>query len=147
MIEIEKSCSNCRYGLLVSVNGDILCRINGVVSPNYCCSKHKFDYQVKLLRPKCIGCKNFITPDEAKECSMGLCRLFSARQYNGKLKNACSKFIAKSWTRSFYTICNKMRLKYFVVVATIIALNLVCLKNIISKPLINNWHMLKIIIK
>lgn len=67
MKEIEKSCSNCRYGLPVSVNGDILCRMKGVVSPNYYCSKHKFDYQVKLLRPKCIGCKNFITPDEAKE--------------------------------------------------------------------------------
>ncbi|NSW92688.1 MAG: hypothetical protein HPY74_18935 [Firmicutes bacterium] len=95
MKKAGKSCSNCRYGLPVSVDGDILCRIRGVVSSEYCCSKHKFDYQIKLFRPKCIECENFIPADDTKECSLRLCKLFSVRQYDGKQKNACSRFIAK----------------------------------------------------
>lgn len=93
--KIEKFCSNCMYGITVSINDDILCRKKGIVSSNYCCSKHKFNYKIEIFKPKCIDCMNFFLEDETKDCSMGICRLFTVRQYDGRQKNACSKYIAK----------------------------------------------------
>lgn len=93
----ERSCKNCIKGTLISVNGDILCSIKGAVSPDYVCSKHRFMPDVQLskeVKNKCIDCEFFIlaSDTESEERCIGLCQLFTVRQYNGMEKNACSKF-------------------------------------------------------
>lgn len=87
--------------MAISVNNDILCRINGVVSPDYVCSKHRFmpvSKVTKAINYKCSDCEFFIPASvdtEADEC-IGCCQLFTVRQYNGSEKNACSKFSKRS---------------------------------------------------
>lgn len=99
----KKSCSNCIRGINISVNSDILCRKMGIVSPDYVCSSHRFTPESKSFKDmnyKCIDCENFIVNTKSVEDigSIGLCRLFSVRQFNGNQKSACSKFIKKSWS-------------------------------------------------
>ncbi|AUS98057.1 hypothetical protein CDQ84_15570 [Clostridium thermosuccinogenes] len=97
ILKHERSCKNCIKGTLISVNGDILCSIKGAVSPDYVCSKHRFMPIVQLSgegRNKCADCEFFILMSENKEEHkyIGLCQLFTVRQFNGLEKNACSKF-------------------------------------------------------
>jgi hypothetical protein len=96
----KRTCSNCIRGSSIAVNNDILCRDKGVVSPDYVCSQHKFSPVPKTFKEmnyKCIDCDNFILnihcADETQ--SVGLCQLFSVRQFNGHDKNACSKFVKR----------------------------------------------------
>ncbi|MGI6778821.1 MAG: hypothetical protein ACOX7R_12695 [Acetivibrionales bacterium] len=101
MMKQKKSCSNCIKGYPVSVNNDIFCREKGIVSSDFVCGKHRFQSEsksFKVLNFKCIHCENFIINPEASFPSetTGLCRLFSVRQFNGKERNACSKFVKKS---------------------------------------------------
>lgn len=93
----KKTCSNCLKGISISVNNDILCREKGVVSPDFVCARHRFMPERKSSKAncsKCIDCENFIveilTP--GSDSTIGLCRLFSVRQFDGTQKNACSKF-------------------------------------------------------
>jgi len=100
-IKIKKSCSNCIKGLKISVNNDILCREKGAVSPDYVCSGHRWLPERKSFKDqnyKCIDCENFILNTKSADPSfpIGLCRLFSVRQFNGSQKNACSKFVKKA---------------------------------------------------
>ena len=97
----KKKCSNCIKGTAIIVNDDILCRYKGVVSPDYVCFQHRnvpAPKNFKDLNYKCYDCEFFslaITNSINTE-PIGLCKLFSVRQYNGKEKNACSKFSKKS---------------------------------------------------
>lgn len=94
----KRTCSSCINGVSISVNNDILCRIKGAVSPDYACSKHKFTPESKSFKDlnyKCFSCANFVASSNESESSssIGLCQLFSVRQFDGKQKNACSKFV------------------------------------------------------
>jgi len=86
-------------GIKIKVNNDILCREKGVVSPDYICSRYKSFPEPKILiveENKCFYCENFITDASlGNNTSIGLCRLFSVRNFDGKKKKACSKFIKK----------------------------------------------------
>lgn len=96
----KKNCSNCIKGTVISVNRDILCRENGVVAPNYLCGRHRPAPPTKSPRDsnyKCIDCENFILDmNGARDSAIGLCQLFSVRQFDGNQKNACSKFSRKT---------------------------------------------------
>ena len=97
----KKCCANCIRGIPVPVNNDILCREKGIVSRDYVCAKHRSTPGPKSFREmnyKCIHCENFIvnTKSSNSTAAVGLCRLFSVRQYVGEEKNACSKFIKRS---------------------------------------------------
>ncbi|HHW31279.1 MAG TPA: hypothetical protein GXX20_06345 [Clostridiaceae bacterium] len=94
-------CANCVKGSVVAVNNDILCSINGIVTPDYSCGKHRFSPEIISYRNKsnkCIECKHFIInyeKDVNGNHEIGLCQLFSVREFNGSEKNACSKFVKK----------------------------------------------------
>ena len=99
-MKLRKSCSNCIKGVAVLVNNDIFCREKGIVSQDYVCRKHKFNPDAKSFKEmnyKCIDCENFITSAGDKysgpPSSIGLCQLFSVREFDGRQKNACSKFV------------------------------------------------------
>ncbi len=97
----KRSCRNCIRGTAITVNNDILCKDKGAVSPDYVCSKHRFIPEPKSYKEmnlKCIDCENFIVSGSAAKGAraLGLCQLFSVRQFDGKEKNACSKFVKKT---------------------------------------------------
>lgn len=97
----KKSCSSCIKGTVVSVNNDILCREKGIVSPDYVCRKHRSIPEAKSFKEmnyKCSECENFILNSKSKESgtTIGLCQLFSVREFDGREKNACSKFVKNS---------------------------------------------------
>ncbi len=96
----DRNCCNCIKGIAISINSDIFCKVNGAVSPDYVCSKHRFapvPKTYKELDYKCIYCENFIHKlGSAKENNtIGLCQLFSVRYFDGTQKKACSKFIKR----------------------------------------------------
>jgi len=95
MLNIQKkSCANCVHGSPVPVNCDILCYFKGIVSGNYCCSKHRYTPINLKFKRKCIQCEYFIQSagggNENK--NTGYCKLFTVRTFDGTSKNACSKF-------------------------------------------------------
>jgi len=97
----KRTCSNCIRGTIIAVNNDVLCRDNGAVAPDYCCSKHK--YTPSMLAEtksslKCINCENFILniASSKDHPSIGVCQLFTVRQFDGRSKNACSKFVKRT---------------------------------------------------
>lgn len=99
-MKLKKTCSNCLKGTAIAVNNDILCRDKGVVSPDYVCSGHRFIPETKSFKDmnyRCIDCENFIISSKSseQESAIGLCQLFSVRQFNGEEKSACSKFAKK----------------------------------------------------
>jgi hypothetical protein len=84
-------------GVPININGDVLCKIKGAVSGDYACSKYVPFPEPdtgSLLKYKCLDCEFFIKNEKTSEefSKMGFCQLFTVRQYNGELKNACSKF-------------------------------------------------------
>jgi len=94
-------CSNCIKGNTISINNDIFCKINGAVSPDYACSKHRFSplpKSYKELDFKCIDCENFILKinNSKEQSSIGLCQLFSVRHFDGTQKKICSKFVKRN---------------------------------------------------
>lgn len=96
-----KICSNCARGIKVNVNKDILCRIKGVVSQDFVCTKYlrmAEAWPASERKPKCIECEFFITSqnETEKNTTTGYCQLFTIRYYNGVIKSACSKFCRKS---------------------------------------------------
>lgn len=98
-MKLKKTCSNCIKGVAIPVNSDIFCHKKGIVSYNYVCRKHKFSPEAKALMEmnyKCIHCDNFLLDDsDVNNEALGICQLFSVRQFNGNDRNACSKFIKK----------------------------------------------------
>jgi hypothetical protein len=102
-----KACRNCLKGIPISLTGDILCKYKGVVSTDYVCIRHKFIPELKTYREmdyKCIDCANFcIKPssyDQTSDLTIGLCKLFSVRHFDGTQRKACSKFLMKSEIRA-----------------------------------------------
>ena len=96
-----KSCSNCTRGIKINVNKDILCRINGVVSRDFVCSKYyrmPESWSASERKPKCIECEFFINVQNEIEHdpATGYCQLFTVRYFNGEVKSACSKFCRKT---------------------------------------------------
>ena len=110
MFKQKKSCSNCIKGTCIAVNNDILCREKGAVSPDYICSRHRSapaNTSNKDLSCKCIDCDNFIINESAQNSNIGLCQLFSVRQFDGTQKKACSKFTKRSqlevsWAKNIF---------------------------------------------
>ncbi len=103
-MKIKKSCGNCIRAVPIPVNDDLLCQKKGIVSPDYVCGRHKLVPGMQLvrqLRNKCINCAYFILskssgPEEADGSDgLGFCQILTVRKYNGKEKNACSKFTKK----------------------------------------------------
>jgi hypothetical protein len=97
----KKSCSNCINGTAISVNSDILCRYKGAVSPDFVCSKHRSMPTSKAIKDKdfkCVDCDNFVFEfDKGQDTSsVGICKLFTVRPYDGTQRNACSKFAKRS---------------------------------------------------
>jgi hypothetical protein len=93
------SCSNCARGIKLNINNDILCKINGIVSLDFVCSKYlKLAWSAIENKPKCIECEFFIPGQEDHEISptIGFCQLFTVRSFDGEVKNACSKFCIKT---------------------------------------------------
>ncbi len=96
-----KSCSTCANGLTNNFNRDILCRIKGVVSHDFACSKYKaipISRSLLAQKNKCIECEFYIVDaaNSPEPASIGFCQLFTVRKFNGEMKNACSKFTRKS---------------------------------------------------
>lgn len=97
----NRTCANCVRGSAVIVNNDILCREKGIVSSDYTCGKHRFSPETKSYKDmnyKCINCDNFIINYQEGDIGnqgLGVCQLFSVREFNGFQKKACSKFIHK----------------------------------------------------
>lgn len=90
-----EGCSNCARGIKVNINKDILCKINGIVSRDFICSRYrKLAWSALEDKPKCVECIFFtLMEDETKKCpNNGFCQLFTVRCYNGEAKSACSKF-------------------------------------------------------
>lgn len=106
-----KACRNCLKGRPICLTGDVLCKYKGVVSADYVCIRHKFIPELKTYREmdyKCIDCANFCVKhgsyDQDPGChipgySIGLCKLFSVRQFDGTQRSACSKFLMKHENR------------------------------------------------
>lgn len=83
----------------ININNDILCRINGVVTQDFVCTRFaeiKVTKQDAGQKYKCADCEFFIQ-DRAPDilANTGFCQLFTVRYYNGRTKNACSKFNRK----------------------------------------------------
>ena len=96
-----KNCGNCARGIKMNVNKDILCKIKGVVSRDFICTKYLRMNEVwssTERKPKCIECEFFINSENetGQNTSIGYCQLFTVRYYNGEVKSACSKFCRKS---------------------------------------------------
>lgn len=96
-----KSCSTCMNGLTNSFNRDILCRIKGIVSPDFACSKYKAISMARSTfsqKNKCMECEFYIVDaaNSVEPVAIGFCQLFTVRKFNGGIKNACSKFTRKS---------------------------------------------------
>lgn len=96
-----KGCSSCVNGLINIFNRDILCRIKGVVSQDFACSKYKVISMGRgnlAQKNKCMECEFYIVEaaNSVEPVSIGFCQLFTVRKFSGETKNACSKFTRKS---------------------------------------------------
>ncbi len=92
------SCSTCARGIKLNINKDILCKIHGIVSLDFVCSRYlKLAWSSVENKPKCIECEFFIPDLENPDTgpAIGLCQLFTVRSFDGEVKNACSKFCMK----------------------------------------------------
>lgn len=93
-----KNCSNCERGHALHLTRDILCKYNGVVTPDYVCFKYKANSDASLSRQaeyKCVHCEYFLVQLDSANQNVGQCKLFSAREFDGTTRNACSKFSRK----------------------------------------------------
>ena len=95
MYKAKRCCANCVKGIALTLNTDILCRDKGVVSPDFECSGHRYAPMTKESSntPKCLECRFFVTKNS--ESTLGVCKIFSVRQTDGRVKNACSKFVKR----------------------------------------------------
>ncbi len=92
----SKCCNNCERGLPLHLTKDILCKYHGVVTPDYVCFKYKDASELSSCNNfKCIHCENFLVRLDSPREELGQCKLFSAREFDGFSRNACSKFSKK----------------------------------------------------
>jgi len=93
-----KCCNNCERGLPLHLTRDILCKYHGVVTPDYVCFKYKDFSELsssKQINFKCVHCEYFLVQLDSLSQEVGLCKLFSAREFDGTTRNVCSKFSKK----------------------------------------------------
>lgn len=94
----SKCCGNCERGIPLHLTRDILCRYRGVVTPDYVCFKYKNSTDKgsnQQVSYKCAHCEYFLVQLDSPNQNIGKCKLFSAREYDGNTRNACSKFSKK----------------------------------------------------
>jgi hypothetical protein len=96
-MKITKSCANCAKSRPIPLTSDVLCKTKGVISSDYVCIHHKLipNYcSFKDLNYKCKDCINFVITEKSSRTNqtIGVCRLFSVRCFDGNKKKACSKF-------------------------------------------------------
>lgn len=95
----EKTCSGCSRGIIIRTNGDVLCRLKGVVSSDYACSRYRplsESAAAGRKRNKCIDCGSFIVdPENSYISANGVCQMFLVRPFDGSKKNACSRFVPR----------------------------------------------------
>lgn len=94
----SKCCNNCERGLHLHLTKDILCKYNGVVTPDYVCFKYKGigdSAKANQIDYKCVHCEYFLVELDSSNQNIGICKLFSAREFDGRTRNACSKFSKK----------------------------------------------------
>ncbi len=94
----SKCCGNCERGIPLHLTRDILCKYRGVVTPDYICFKYKNSADKSSKQQpsyKCAHCEYFLVQLDTPNQDIGKCKLFSAREYDGNTRNACSKFSKK----------------------------------------------------
>lgn len=94
----KRSCKNCVKGKPMRLTNDILCREKGIVSPDYCCSSHRFFFMddfKKLDFYRCSDCEFFIFHPHESIRSYGVCDMFSVRKCDGNARRACSRFVRR----------------------------------------------------
>lgn len=94
----KKSCKNCMKGKRIGITNDILCRVKGIVSEDYCCSSHHYfimDDFIKLDFYRCCDCEFFIFHPHEHLSAYGVCGMFSVRKSDGSVRKACSKFVRR----------------------------------------------------
>lgn len=94
----KKSCKNCMKGKRIGIANDILCRVKGIVSEDYCCSSHHYfimDDFIKLDFYRCCDCEFFIFHPHEHISAYGVCGMFSVRKSDGSVRKACSKFVRR----------------------------------------------------
>lgn len=117
-----KACRNCLKGKPIFLTGDVLCKYKGVVSADFVCIRHKLIPELKTYKEmdyKCIDCANFSikydsygqaqasssgssirsSAETSIGSSVGLCKIFSVRPFDGTKKCACSKFMMRPEVR------------------------------------------------
>ncbi len=97
-MKLTKCCNTCERGKPLHLTKDILCKYHGVVTPDYSCLKYRGSSAVaaeKQTNFKCIHCEYFLVELDSTNQNLGKCKLFSAREYDGNTRNACSKFSKK----------------------------------------------------
>ena len=96
---VKRTCKNCLKGQRLVFNNDVLCREQGIVSGDYCCSAHRFfnfDYLKKIDFFRCSDCEFFVFHPHDSICTYGVCDMFSVRKCDGSTRKACSKFVKRT---------------------------------------------------
>lgn len=102
-------CSECAKVCASIIDGNLLCKSNGVVNPNYYCKKFSFNcsnnwqsVDTAINRKKCIECSyfnfSFTSPssqDDVINHTLGTCGMFLVREFDGAVKNSCSRISLK----------------------------------------------------
>lgn len=96
-MKLVKNCKNCLKSKPLPLSDHYLCSLKGIVTADYVCNQHRWILptllNVKSFR--CIDCKNFHPTEVNREGTLGTCRLFTERAYNGSLRKACSRIVLR----------------------------------------------------
>jgi hypothetical protein len=101
----KKICANCKYNCNYIVDGNVLCKFNGPVTPEYVCPKFVIspagewgNMIIVKGNKKCKDCVHFqyipmqATGSDAEIVdTWGTCSIYTVREYDGAVKNACSR--------------------------------------------------------
>lgn len=93
-----KCCNNCKRGTPINLTRNVLCRYRGIVTPDYVCFKYKSvtdSSEGKQTEYKCVHCDYFMVELDKPNQNIGMCKLFSAREFDGTTRTSCSKFSKK----------------------------------------------------
>ena len=92
----DKCCNNCDRGAPLHLTKDILCKYRGVVTPDYVCHRYKeLCSSKKQIQYNCTHCEYFLVNLNQEDENIGQCKMFSAREFDGRSRNACTKFSRK----------------------------------------------------
>lgn len=112
-LNMQGACINCKNGIKISVNEDVLCRIKGAVSKDYFCRHYKkfpdyinnYYYEIKKeeVRIYCNSCTYYSIADKtdpsyeksgnnSQNDEPGFCNLFYISRRKGNSHRICSRF-------------------------------------------------------